>query len=156
MVNRFVTAIYCDDVREEVGNKRSFIGVYSGQLLVPSAPVVLPKLCVIVIIHTPRDRPLTKCVIRILRDGDTLFEMPLEPRLLEEAQNKLKAESFPSDLEWPSIVLHAVAQFSPFAITGECKLRIRVQTEDEELKGPALRVRVAAPINITLNSPPSA
>lgn len=156
MANRFITSIYCDDVREEVGGKRSFIGVYAGQLIVQSAPAVLPKLCVIVIISTPIDRPLTKCVIRILMDGDTLAEMPLEPRLLDESQNKLKAEPLPPDSEEPSIVLHAVAQFSPFPITKECKLRIRVQTEDEELKGPALQIRVVAPINITPSSPPSA
>lgn len=153
-MDRFVTAIYCDDIREEVGGKRSFMGVYAGGLTVQNAPVVLPRLCVIVILNTPMNRPFTKCVIRILRDDETMAEMQLESEALE-MQSKIAAESIPPDLENPSIVLHAVAQFMPFPILGNCKLRIRVQTEEEELKGPALEIKVAT-ATVATATPPAA
>lgn len=44
-----VSAIYCDDIREEVGDKLSYMGVYGQTLFVRSGfPIVIPKLCVVV------------------------------------------------------------------------------------------------------------
>jgi hypothetical protein len=39
--------IFCDDIRQEIGNKLSFIGIYTGlmQIHVPF-PVTLPRLCI--------------------------------------------------------------------------------------------------------------
>jgi hypothetical protein len=31
--------IFCDDIREEVGNKMSLMGIYSDKILVPSLPI---------------------------------------------------------------------------------------------------------------------
>lgn len=156
MIDRFVTTIYCDDVREEVGGKRSFMGVYSGQLIVQSAPATLPKLCVIVIISTPVERPLTKCIIRILKDDDTLAEMPIDSAVLADMQKTLAAQRTPPGLEYHSIMLHAVAQFVPFPIIHEHILRIRIQTEDEELKGQALEIKLGQPTVPTSNPSPAA
>lgn len=35
----------CDDIRPEIGNKRSFVGVYTGNIIVPALPHTFPKLC---------------------------------------------------------------------------------------------------------------
>lgn len=42
--------IFCDDVRQEVGNKLTVVGMYTGDLLMhsPTMPAVLPKFCVLV------------------------------------------------------------------------------------------------------------
>ena len=37
--------IVCDDIRQEVGNKASFIGIYSKYIFIPSVPFIFPKLC---------------------------------------------------------------------------------------------------------------
>ena len=57
-VDRFVHTIFCDDLRQEVGNKVSFMGCYQGELFVPFVPLLLPKLCVYVTVSTPVERPL--------------------------------------------------------------------------------------------------
>lgn len=154
-MDRFVTAIYCDDIREEVGGKRSFMGVYTGRLTVPNAPAILPKFCVVVILNTPINRPFVKCAIRILRDGDTIAEMDFDSTMLGDMQRKITTEPMSPDTENPSIILHAVAQIIPFPIVGDSKLRIRVQTEDEELKGPALEIKVATPTVVTASTSPA-
>lgn len=42
-------AIFCDDVRQEIGNKLSIIGVYGTDIRFKAKPPVLyPKLCVVV------------------------------------------------------------------------------------------------------------
>lgn len=40
--------IICDDVRDEVGNKASFMGVYQKDIFVPKIPFIFPKLCFVI------------------------------------------------------------------------------------------------------------
>jgi hypothetical protein len=61
MIARHLQTIFCDDIRHEVGGKLSYIGVYSGRLLVPGFPLSLPKLCVAVRAVAPRAQPLPAC-----------------------------------------------------------------------------------------------
>ncbi len=48
MARRFPKLIYdlvCDDIRQELGNKSSFIGIYRSKIIILPIPSVLPKLC---------------------------------------------------------------------------------------------------------------
>jgi hypothetical protein len=38
----------CDDIREEVGNKMSMMGIYQKDIYVPRFPFTFPKLCFVV------------------------------------------------------------------------------------------------------------
>ena len=42
---KFNYAIICDDIRQEVGNKFSLIGIYLKEIIVSKFPITLPKLC---------------------------------------------------------------------------------------------------------------
>lgn len=42
---KFEYAIVCDDIRQEIGNKLTFVGVYQDQIIVPAFPYTFPKLC---------------------------------------------------------------------------------------------------------------
>jgi len=42
--------ILCDDVRNEVGNKLSFMGVYGPELWVGKVPALMPHLCFVVML----------------------------------------------------------------------------------------------------------
>lgn len=149
MTSRFVYAIYCDDIRFEIGNKRSFIGVYNGQLFVPTFPVTLPKLAISVVVSSPANTPIQSLHIKILKDDTVIAEMPLK----EEDISGMKITPLPKEPlsnrsnEEP-ITLRQNFQceiiLSPFNIeAASTRIRIRVQTESEELKGPALLILVA-------------
>ena len=43
----YLHAIFCDDVRQEVTGKMLYIGVYSGELIAPGYPVLLPRFAVV-------------------------------------------------------------------------------------------------------------
>lgn len=145
MADRFFTTIFCDDMRFEMGGKRSLMGIYSAQLIVPSIPVVLPKLCVVAIVHTPLDRPFQKLLMRILMDGDVIAEMAVDPATLEDIRaGAKKREEEPPSGDNRMIVAHIAANIAPFPIEKEFRLRVRVHTEDEELVGPALEIKAAA------------
>ncbi len=70
--DRFVHAIFCDDIRQELGNKVSFMGCYQSELFVPFAPLALPKLCVYVTISTPAERPFKALSIRVDQGSNTI------------------------------------------------------------------------------------
>jgi hypothetical protein len=42
---KFEYAIVCDDIRQEIGNKLTFVGVYQDQIIVSRLPFTFPKLC---------------------------------------------------------------------------------------------------------------
>ncbi len=47
----WMTAVFCDDVREEVGGKQSYIGVYGDKVSLPSLPAKLHKLHIIASVY---------------------------------------------------------------------------------------------------------
>ena len=40
-----IFTILCDDIRQEIGNKISLMGVYGKDIVVPFFPFTFPKLC---------------------------------------------------------------------------------------------------------------
>lgn len=42
---KFEYSIICDDIRQEIGNKLTFVGTYQDQIIVSQLPCTLPKLC---------------------------------------------------------------------------------------------------------------
>jgi hypothetical protein len=68
----FGHTIFCDDIRQEVGGKFTYVGVYSGFMFVQGAfPVVLPKLCFAITFAQLRDILIANVGIRIFLPGDT-------------------------------------------------------------------------------------
>src|SRR5690242_14693253 len=74
---RFLSAIFCDDVRREEGNKLSYMGVYGTDLLVPSFPIVLPKLCIALQMRTSPSPP-EEVVFKVLRDDEIIAERQID------------------------------------------------------------------------------
>ena len=133
--DRFVHAIFCDDIRQEVGNKVSFMGCYQGELFVPFVPLMLPKLCVQVTISTTVERPIKSLTVRLDQGVNQLavIEVPADdfarslPPVPEDAKR------------WSASV---GVMLSPFNITESGELRVVVITEEGEMAGPRLRLKV--------------
>ena len=76
-------ALWCDDIRHEIGNKPSFMGVYTSALGVPQLPLALPKLCCWLTLTAPPELPLTELTVTInLDDGTELLRVPCLPQAL--------------------------------------------------------------------------
>jgi len=144
MITRHVETLFCDDIRHEVGGKLSFIGVYSSGLFVRAFPVTLPKLCLSVKIVTPADEPLKVLNLRVLRDEETLQEIALDEGQLADAIDS--AEEMTEEQRKERVQMaQFMLVFSPIQFEDACTLRVRVQTEDGELHGMALKVDQAPP-----------
>jgi len=135
--DRFLTATYCDDIRQELGNKLSLMGCYQGELIVSRVPVALPKLCVYVSVWTPKEQPFKSLMIRIVQGDDVelaRIELP-ETGLAEAAQIR-------DETATRKAVSTAIA-FAPFVIEKSTSLRLVATTEEGEIIGPRLLIKVA-------------
>jgi hypothetical protein len=136
--DRFLTAIFCDDIRQEMGNKLSFMGCYQGELIVPMAPVALSKLCVFASILTPKEKPIKSLTLRIVQDDD------IELARIDVTGEGLSQASQVLDETATRKIISTAIVFSPFAIEKNTTLRLKATTEEGEIVGPRLLIKVVA------------
>lgn len=139
---RYVWTVFCDDVRQEVGNKVSFIGIYQDSLLVPKLPTVLPKLCLVVQAVTSIDRPFKSLTIRVLRNEEVLHQFEMDEDKLSIDQSRIESAHKDENDEQLRFRFVSVLAIAPFPIREKAKLRVRVITESEELRGGTLLLDV--------------
>ncbi len=138
MGDRILTAIYCDDVRHEVGEKMSFMGCYQGELNVTTAPVVLPKLCIYATLLTPKDRPIRRVKWSVLLNDETeIAWMEISPEDLGKIVIKPDATS-------SQMAMHTVLTFAPYLIEQSSMLRVVAETEEGKITGPRLLINVTS------------
>lgn len=117
---RISTCLFCDDIRQEIGNKISLMGVYSAEIIFPiSPPVVMPRLALMVLLVTELDDIPGYLKVRVLAPpnrteilsfGD---ELVLSPGHTEGAQK---------------IVWRTLAWLPPFQITEQGYLEVMVDS----------------------------
>ncbi len=139
MTGRQLEVIYCDDVRQEIGNKQSFIGVYPGDLIIAgSLPVVLPRLCLVSTLILPRSDEVASARIRIMQGEQCLLESGLLPPL--EEVGSTNPEEVPEE---QLLRIALVVVLSPFQVDEETVLRVVAEVDGAELIGRPLRIRRA-------------
>ena len=141
-MSRGLTSIFCDDVRQEVGYKLSYMGCYTGQMFVHSLPLSLPKLCVALFATTPISNPFGHLKFRLLKGDDVLAEQ--EMNMLALPAPPLPLVQSPGDEL--RVMVGQIFQISPLHLAEPCLLRARAIADDEELKGGALAIAVGPPL----------
>lgn len=140
-MTRYATCIFCDDIRMEVGNKISLIGVYGGVLQVPSIPALLPKLCIQTNFETPADQAMKSFTLRISYGEKLLSENKLGEDDLTAAMDHVNRDS--NSLVEPFTVFSLMLQniMSPFEIKEPGTLKVIVIVDGVEYPGGKLRIQ---------------
>jgi hypothetical protein len=137
-MNRFAYAIFCDDIRNEVNNKTSFMGIVGHLMYLPVFPIVLPKLCVSVTANTPRDKPFKSLSFKGFLNETILFEVELD------ADQLAQANQGQGQIEDPKgFLAQAMFVLSPLHIEGPGKIKISVIADGEDLDCPGLQLSPA-------------
>lgn len=144
--NRHLTALYCDDIRQEVGGKFTLVGVYQNVLYVDSFPVSLPKLGVMLKAIAPAENAFRSIGFKAWLGDQLVAEVPLQPladapaEMAEEVREALDPQ--PEALQAGSMMnTSAVLMFAPLNIPGPCALRVRAYDEEgHEHAAPALLI----------------
>lgn len=132
---RYVHTVWCDDIRQEVGNKPSFMGVFSGGILLPAVPAAMSRLGVYTWVVSPIDKPIESLLLQVVRDdGLVLAEIKSEGPTLGAIPRV-------EDATRQQIIVGV--NMGPFEIPVGCKwFMVKVKADGDELEGPKLRVTV--------------
>ena len=126
--------IFCDDVRQEVGNKKSYIGVYTEELYVPTLPTLLPKFYMVTTIACRvSDIPKQLAVVFEIAD-EVMDRTEFTGKQLEEwcveATKSLSEESAEANSDQPPKArLMMEYLVSPFVIKKEGRIVAYVETD---------------------------
>lgn len=134
-------SLYCDDVRQESSGKRTFVGTYGSEMYVSDFPAILPLFFIVTTAWTSHSRPFEKLIFRILLDDVVLSEQTID---VQEARAKLFGASGSESVDHNSSSrqsVQAVVRLSPFILEKECVLRVRIETEDGELRTSGITIR---------------
>jgi hypothetical protein len=132
----YMWATFCDDIRQEAGNKFSYMGVYGPTLIVPSFPTTLMKLCCIFSLRLPAKSPPKHVVFKLLRDEEVIFEADLAVADF----NNPSANAPDLGIENLAITVSSVAQLLNFSITQRSILKTRAVVDGKELRGGGMEL----------------
>lgn len=142
-MDRIVSTIFCDDIREEVGGKVSLIGTYGGDMLVPYFPAQILKFCLQVRVLTPADRPFESITAKVYLGDEVISESVAPPEALVVPS---MPEGLPEGDDCK--LVHSISfafLFGPMVFEKPELIRVRVVTESEELRGQGLRIGLVPP-----------
>lgn len=132
-MSRSVHAIYCDDVRPEVGGKVSFMGCYDNLMIVPSFPVSLRNFVVYAVITTEIDNPFKFLTVELWSSDQVLASHDINPEVVHDESDPRKGPfTFAYYTVW--------FPFSPFTISEATALRVVARCEAGELRSGALEI----------------
>jgi hypothetical protein len=128
---RVASCIFCDDIRLEVGNKLSLMGVLGGDLSVDADfPVLLPKFGIMVLVISDIADPIQHLVTTIiLPDGVEAFKFEAQaPSVIENAEGATQIKAVQT------------IPISPLPLPCEGMLEVWVETEREKIRAGRLRI----------------
>ncbi|MBL8446728.1 MAG: hypothetical protein JNJ44_04860 [Zoogloeaceae bacterium] len=129
---------FCDDIRQERGNKYSLMGCYGHELILDEIPAILPRVCAHVVVSMPISALPENLTIRARIKDDVIGEVGVPPGDLAAILEKLEKQGL-NDAS--RINLQVVMGFSPLVVPGDIMLRILVETELGESGAGRLAIR---------------
>jgi len=132
---------FCDDVRVEIGNKTSLMGIYGGELLVPAMPTMLPKLAVVIFVRTPIDQPMATLAFEVREGSTVLVRHEISAVELEAGQKSMIDRDFGEERP-KSLSIGANAFIQPFVVERPKAIEAVVICDGKELAAGKLFVKV--------------
>ncbi len=135
MSDRFLHAIFCDDIRFELQNKLSLMGIYYGSITPEALPTYLARFCAHAVAVTPVERPFRQVDLQLLLNDVVVQEMSVPPEALVMDPEK-------SLLPTPSRLAAFGGNLvvSPLYLSEPGVISVRAITEEGILTGPRLPV----------------
>ncbi len=82
---KLIFSIICDDIREEVGNKLSFMGAYGNDIFIPRTPYVFPQICFAIFYKNIKSGD--SFLINLKDSSDKALSKPINGSIPEEVKN---------------------------------------------------------------------
>lgn len=133
----YLHTLWCDDIRMEIGNKPSFMGAFTGGMLIPSLPTTLHKLGVHSSIAIPPDQQIKTLSLEVVRDdGEVVAAMSPGPEVPLTGPEKVREDSTRRGMTVTLVI-------APLPIPEGCRwLMVRAMVNGQPLEGNKLRIEV--------------
>jgi hypothetical protein len=133
---RVANCVFCDDIRTEVGNKVSLMGVYSTDMQFPvSPPIAIRTLGIVAwIIFDADDRP-THLTMRVLVPPARTEALKIEANIEGELPIHYERD------EYSKGQLRFISMINGIQFTEEGFLEVMFDTERETIRAGRLRIR---------------
>ncbi len=137
---------FFDDLRQETNGKLIYTGVYTGIMLVPMVPFLLPSFVAMVTYRERRGESVEPVTLKLFVPGVTeaFMEMPLPVEQMRQTPLDSAADYQGVDR---LLSMQIPLAFSPFLISAEGSIRIRAYRGGDEIRLGALHVQLARPVS---------
>lgn len=143
MSGNYGTTIFCDDIREEVGGKKTYVGIYLQDMIVHSEfPVVIPQFSIAVTYVEPIESDILPVKVSIFipdENGDDASAFDVD--LPEDRGPRLG--TLDGDTAVTQRVNSLFFKVSPLILTTEGRIKVRAYRGGEEMRLGSLRIRKA-------------
>ena len=144
MSGEYGTTIFCEDIRDEIGGKKTYVGVFGADLIVKgSLPAIIPQFALAVTLLEPITTATGPLNIKIYLPGATGDEVAMDIDLPIERSTAKSDPDFDPTAEFVGALLSF--KISPLVITNEGYIRVRAYKEGREIRLGSLKVRVEKP-----------
>ncbi len=124
-----INMILCEDIRPEIGNKTSLMGIYGNNMIVNQVPFILPKICLYVML-TKTTKPIP--------DFDVTVIIPKTDPI------KLNIPEPPNQIVGSDVSLGIL--ISPLKIKSVGNARIEIRFKNEKKPSLIYRFKITVPI----------
>ncbi len=132
---KYVSSIFCDDIRFELGNKITLVGIYSGDMFVESFPFYLPKMGVQIRYDAPIEHRMGNLKFCISNGDERLAEYDVPPvesqSILQEGHDVITRQQRVFNCLLPSMVVTRPGT-------------IRTSVFDDGVETPGGKLRISA------------
>jgi hypothetical protein len=160
-IGRQASVLICDDIRREDNGKEIYLGVYSGGIIVPFVPFILPKLCFVFHYQCDVDlRPKSLAFVVQLPGMKSEFVMPMpEERLISppltptgQSARYLRFAAAAMSMSVPLRATGRVLMWTVDETERRCFYASRVETRSAELIPAAERETMIAQMQADIDT----
>jgi hypothetical protein len=135
---RVAHCVFCDDVRQELGNKLSLMGIYVGELIIAAVPpVVMPKFVIVVWVISDVDDPIKRVVTRVLMPPDGTEVLKVEAGEVITLASHMEGAR--------KVIAHQIVSVGNFMISAPGMMEVMLETDTGPLRAGRLLIRFVDP-----------
>lgn len=143
MSGEYGTTIFCEDIRDEIGGKKTYVGVFGTDLIIKGAlPAIIPQFALAITLLEPIPSATGPLNLKIYLPGAAGDEVAMDIDLPVERSTAKSDQDIDPTAEFVGALLSF--KISPLVITNEGYIRVRAYKEGREIRLGSLKVKVEA------------
>lgn len=138
--------IFCDDIRDEVGQKRSLMGTYTDTFIVPAEfPTTISKLCALIIYVEGIEEEHSNVEVRIYLPNDEEGQPSVIAKIpMAELMSNISGTTA-AGKRTKSLIVRTALAFEGIKVSGPSAIRVEALRNGETIDLGTLAIKEAPP-----------